>query len=127
MQRQRIAAACQRYNVSALIAEANAMGKPNNDELRKMGVRARDFTTTNATKADAIESLAAAFEQARIAIPNDDKLVMELEAFEAERMASGGVRYAAPDGMHDDMVMSLALAWSAVSNRVDPVAYGWQR
>ncbi len=31
-----------------------------------------------------------------------------------ERLPSGLLRYGAPEGMHDDMVMSLALAWQAV-------------
>jgi len=28
-----------------------------------------------------------------------------------DRLPSGMVRYSAPDGLHDDMVISLALAW----------------
>ncbi|MGB2790492.1 MAG: hypothetical protein WBC13_14370, partial [Dokdonella sp.] len=55
MQRQRIKAACDRFGIAGMIAESNAMGKPNNDELRRMGLPVRDFVTTNATKADAIE------------------------------------------------------------------------
>jgi phage terminase large subunit-like protein len=111
MQRQRIKAACDRFNVAGVIAEANAMGKPNNDELRRMGLPVRDFTTTNATKADIIESLAAAFEQGNIRILNDATLIAELQAYEVQRLQSGMVRYSAPDSMHDDCVMSLALSW----------------
>ena len=111
MQRQRIKAVCDRFGVVGIIAEANAMGKPNNDELRRMGLPVRDFTTTNATKADIIESLAVAFEQGNIRIPNDATLIAELQAYEVDRLPSGMVRYSAPDGMHDDCVMSLALAW----------------
>lgn len=125
MQRTRIKATCERFGVAFLIAEANAMGKPNNDELRRMGVRVRDFTTTNATKADIIESLASAFERGQVRIPADAGLIAELEAFESERLASGMTRYAAPDGMHDDMAMSLALAYSAVAGWANPAAYGW--
>ena len=87
------------------------MGKPNNDELRRMGLPVRDFVTTNATKADAIESLAAAFEQGNIRILDDPTLIAELQSYEVERLPSGMVRYSAPDSMHDDMVVSLALAW----------------
>ena len=94
------------------------MGKPNNDELRRMGVPVRDFTTTNTTKADAIEELAAAFEHRRIRIPQHAALIDELKALQSERLPGGGVRYAAPDGMHDDCVMSLALAWYGASNRI---------
>jgi hypothetical protein len=39
-----------------------------------------------------------------------------LQAYEAERLPSGAMRYNAPAGMHDDMVMSLALAWSAAAD-----------
>lgn len=125
LQRKRIKATAERFHVTFIIAEANAMGKPNNDELRRMGVRVRDFTTTNTTKADAIESLAAAFERGQLRIPPDQELIAELEAFESERLPSGMTRYAAPAGMHDDHAMSLALAFSAVAGRVNPGAYGW--
>jgi hypothetical protein len=114
MQRQRIKAVCDRFGVAGIIAESNAMGKPNNDELRRMGLPVRDFVTTNATKADAIESLAAAFEQGNIRILDDPTLIAELQAYEVDRLPSGMVRYSAPAGTHDDMVMSLALCWQGV-------------
>ena len=38
-------------------------------------------------------------------------LLGELLAFQAERLPSGLMRYSAPEGMHDDCVISLALAW----------------
>lgn len=113
-QRERIAARCRRWGVQVLLAEANAMGKPNNDQLRyDFDLPVRDFVTTNSTKADIIEGLASAFENKRIRIPDDPVLIGELEAIEASRTLSGLVKYAAPEGMHDDYVMSLALAWEA--------------
>lgn len=121
LQRERIRATCERFNVRVVVAEENAMGKPNNDMLRRMGVKVRDFTTTATTKADIIEELAASFERGAIKIINDPILIGELEAYESERGPSGGVKYNAPQGMHDDMVMSLALAWSNVRQRF---AYG---
>ena len=111
MQRDRIRATCERFKVAGVIAEENAMVKPNNDELRRGGLPVRDFTTTNASKSEIIESLASAFENSAIAIVPDETLIAELQSYESERMASGGVRYSAPPGGHDDMVMSLALAW----------------
>lgn len=121
LQRERIKATCERFGVRVVVAEENAMGKPNNDMLRRMGVKVRDFTTTATTKADIIEELAASFERGAIKIPNDPILIGELEAYESQRAPSGGVKYNAPDGMHDDTVMSLALAWSNVRQRF---AYG---
>lgn len=121
LQRQRIAAACERFGVSAVLAEENAMGKPNNDELRRMGLPVRDFTTTNASKAELIERLASDFEKGNIKIINDPTLIAELQSFGAERLPGGMTRYSAPSGMHDDMIMSLALSWhAAVKPRRQP-------
>jgi hypothetical protein len=43
-------------------------------------------------------------------------LISELQAFESTKLPGGGLRYAAPQGMHDDCVMALALAWDAVDS-----------
>ena len=92
------------------------MGKPNNDTLRRMRVPVRDFTTSNASKGEIIEALAAAFEHRSLRIPNDAGLITELQAYESKRTPGGLVTYGAPNGMHDDRVMSLALAYYAASS-----------
>jgi hypothetical protein len=52
-----------------------------------------------------------AFERQAIAILADDTLISELQAYEMGTLPSGLIRYSAPEGMHDDCVMALALAW----------------
>jgi hypothetical protein len=47
----------------------------------------------------------------------DPVLVSELVAYQAERLPSGLMRYGAPGGQHDDTVMALAMAWTAVSGQ----------
>jgi len=54
--------------------------------------------------------LALAFEQESIGIPDNQILLNELQAFSIERLPSGNYRYTAPNGMHDDTVIALALA-----------------
>lgn len=76
------------------------------------GLPVRDFSTTNASKAEIIQALALAFEHHEVKIPNDPILVGELQAFTAVRTDAGNLRYTAPEGFHDDCVMSLALAWN---------------
>jgi hypothetical protein len=52
-------------------------------------------------------------------------LVSELVAYQAERLPSGSLRYGAPGSQHDDTVMALAMAWTAVSEQhrlVYPIA-----
>ena len=103
-----------RFKPAAIIAERNSIGEPLIEQLQREGMPVQPFTTTNSTKAAIIDGLALAFERGDIRIPNDQTLIAELQAFEMERLPSGMLRYAAPEGMHDDMVMSLALAWQSV-------------
>ena len=117
LQTNRLKALAERYRPDAIITEVNAMGQPIIEQLQRDGLPVRAFTTTNATKAQIIESLALAFERGLITIPNDPVLIEELTAYEMSRLPSGMVRYAAPSGLHDDCVMSLALAWSACVER----------
>src|SRR3990167_24466 len=115
LQRTRLRALYERFLPGVIIAEYNSMGGPQVEELQRQGLPIQPFTTTNATKAQAIDALALAFEQSSIKIPNDPILIGELQAYESERLPSGMLRYSAPEGMHDDTVMALALAWQGVS------------
>jgi phage terminase large subunit-like protein len=108
---ERLKALAARFKPHNIIAESNSMGEPLIEMLQRENLPVSPFQTTNASKKSAIEALALAFERGDITIPNDPVLIGELQAFEASRLPSGLIRYAAPDGMHDDMVMSLAMAW----------------
>lgn len=107
----RLEALAKRYNATAIIAERNSMGEPLIEQLQRSGLPVMPFTTTNATKTQIIDALALAFERGEIEILNEPTLISELQAYEMERLPSGMMRYSAPEGMHDDTVMSLALAW----------------
>jgi hypothetical protein len=56
-----------------------------------------------------------AFENREITILNDPVTIGELQAYEMETLASGMIRFGAPEGAHDDCVMALGLAWYAAS------------
>lgn len=114
VQRGRLVALCEKWKPGAVIAEANSMGTPIIEALARDRIPVRPFTTTNATKAVIIDALALAFERDDIRILAHPMLVAELLAYEATRLPSGLTRYAAPESMHDDCVMALALAWSGV-------------
>ena len=104
-----------RYNLTAMTVEANSIGRPVIDELVKRGLAIVAFTTTSATKQAVIQALQAAFENGVIRVLNNPILIGELLSFESKRAPSGSFTYSAPDGMHDDCVMSLAIAWHAIS------------
>ena len=81
------------------------------------------FTTTNQSKKDLINNLAILFEQKKILIPNIPTLINELEAFSYEITSNGNIRYSAPTGLHDDHVMSLALACKDLKETVKPQSF----
>ena len=110
----RLEAMHDRFRPHVIISEKNSMGAPLSEALQQRGLPVQMFTTTNATKSEIIQSLALAFERGMLAIPNDSTLIGELQAYEATQLPGGSWKYSAPPGMHDDMVMSLALAYSAV-------------
>lgn len=113
VQLARLKALRLRFPHAAVVAEANSIGGPLIEQLRRDGVNVTAFQTTQASKAQAIEALAVAFEQGTIRIPSNRWLIDELMAFDQERTPSGLMRYSAPSGGHDDGVMSLAIAWHA--------------
>lgn len=123
LQSKRFLAAMEHWKPIAAVVEINSMGRPLYDYLHRymsstgMGHRLYPFTTTHTSKRDIIESLRLAFEQGDITIPPYQQAVTELQAYTFKRLSSGGFRYSAPAGFHDDCVMSMALAWSHLSGR----------
>ena len=116
----------ERFHLVSMCIESNSIGQPVIDNLNGRGMYVIPFTTTSATKQTIITQLQAAFEHSEIGIINDPILIGELLSFESKRSPSGSFSYSAPEGMHDDCVMSLAIAWHSllpVSNFVsDPYA-----
>lgn len=114
-QTNRLRALWERFGKPAILAELNSMGGPLVENLQRLGLNVTGFVTSNATKAEIIDGLALAFEREEISLLPDEMALGELEAYESERLPSGLIRYGAPAGLHDDYVISLALAWYAAA------------
>lgn len=110
----RLLAHTQRYPPQVIIAEQNSIGLPMIEHLIRLDLPVQPFVTTNATKAQIIDDLALALEQQSVTLQDDAIGIAELESFEAVRLPSGLTRYSAPEGMHDDTVISRALAYYGV-------------
>lgn len=112
----RLAALHDKWRLDTMVIEANSIGRPVIDHMLERNLSVVPFTTTSATKQKVIQALQSAFEHGNIKIINDPVLIGELLSFEGKRNASGSFSYSAPDGMHDDCVMSLALAWDGCTS-----------
>jgi len=81
-------------------------------------MRVTPFKFTSSSKAEIINNLSVAIENKEIWLPNDPQVIDELELYEYSVSKSGNVTYSAPEGFHDDIVMALCLAWSAVKTTI---------
>jgi len=110
----RLKALAVKWQPAQIVAEANAMGTPLIEQMQRDGLPVTAFTTTAQNKGQIIEALALAIERGEVTLLDDETQINELEAYDMERLPSGSFRYSAPQGMHDDTVMALALAWAGV-------------
>jgi phage FluMu gp28-like protein len=111
-QSRRLVAAYHKWKPAIIWAEKNSFGISNIEYLIEKGLPMKPFDTNRATKGPLIEDLVLAIEQGYITYPHDRKLMEQLEAYEQHPFADGtGYKYGAPEGMHDDYVMALALAY----------------
>jgi hypothetical protein len=114
LQRARIKSAWEKWNRGRIILDSTGNGDSVFDELVAMGMTVTPFKFTNQSKAEIVNNLSVAIENKEIWLPNDPQVIDELEIFEYEVSKTGNVRYTAPEGFHDDIVMALCLAWSGV-------------
>ncbi len=99
------------------LVDSTGVGDAVLESLQKGGFsNFEGFKFTAASKQQLMEGLAVAIQQKEIGFP-DGVTVKELESFEYEYTRTG-VRYSAPDGMHDDCVCGLALANEAANQPI---------
>jgi hypothetical protein len=115
LQRGRLKALADKWRVETIIAESNSFGDPNIEALQREGLPVRPFETTATSKPPLIESLVLAFDRGEIDCLNDPVIKGELMAYERKVSSTGRSQYSAPEGLHDDTVIALALAWHGVS------------
>lgn len=122
--RERVKAIVQH---AVVYADSTGVGDPIVEDLQRDGVPVVATVFTARVKQQLVEGLIAAIQQHKIRFP-DGWLRAELESLTAERTAVG-TRYQAPEGLHDDGVIALALAWhgfpyKTVTVKRERVEYG---
>lgn len=106
---ERLAGLAERYDPLAIVVEQNSKEEVV-QQMFERGLPIVPFVTSNASKTAIVNRLVLEFEKGNIEIPDDTDLIGELNSFEMFPLASGHMRYSAPHGLHDDMVMSLCFA-----------------
>lgn len=122
MQIDKIVSLISNYTkVKTITVEENSIGTVYYDILRgKLNnvIKINKFLTTNKTKNEIIELLITAFENNEIGILNDEKLLNQLSFYEMiYNPKTGNTTYNAPNGLHDDAVMSLAMCYYSVGKK----------
>lgn len=118
IQKIKIANVFKKYNASGFI-DSTGVGDPIYEDLsNQLPYQVYSFKFTNESKMNLITSLQVAFEQGQVSFPAIPVMIDELQAFEYEMLTSGKFRYSAPEGYHDDCVISLGLANWAVEHLI---------
>lgn len=118
LQKARIESYWRRNGEGRLKMDSTGVGEPIFDDLDKNGLTVEGIQFTERMKRDLVTNLAIGIEQKKLLLPNHPELREEFRMFGFEVSASGRVKYGAPDGYHDDIVMSTALAWWDIGTRL---------
>ncbi len=117
LQKAKIEAQYFKHFKPQIYIDSTGVGEPIYDDLRHRQLNVEPFHFTEQSRRDLLVNLALLIEQKKITIPYDEQLISELKSFQYSVTDRGKVRMEVPDGTHDDMVMSLALAvWNIPEN-----------
>lgn len=113
--------------------EDNSIGHPLTDLLLKtlrdgkhqtLANKIVRFTTTNDSKAKLVTQVQVGLERKEIKLLNDKGLLNQMSAYEATyNFKTGKVTYNGAQGIHDDNVMSMMIAYDAYKNNLSSGIY----
>lgn len=115
-QLERVAACLRPYAPVRILCDRTGMGDPLLESLQREFPHAEGIAFTQTLKQSLIENLALMLEQERLQLLPHPELLRELYHFEATPTLRG-VRFEGAAGVHDDLVIALALAaWGLPSH-----------
>lgn len=109
-QKLRIQDLAFKYNNAICLLDSTGVGDPILEDLQSSNISVEGYKFNNTSKIQLIDNLSIAIERRLITFPDEENLVKELQAFEYILTPAGNVKYEAPQGKHDDCVISLGLA-----------------
>ena len=108
-----------KYKPKKVTVETNSIGNIYfgllRDELKMRNVQLIGFYTDNNSKDKIISKLQIAFQNNKITIYTDYELMDELQYYELTYSKTGKRVFNAKNGHHDDLIMSLAIAYNSLT------------
>lgn len=122
VQVERVCEIARHYNDAYILQDMTGVGDPVLEQLHLKGMHAEGYLFTNASKKTLIETLVVGIQNQDVSFPQIDVLIAELRQMQYTLSPSRLVQYSAPDGSHDDTVISLALAYYAAQRPHVPLS-----
>jgi len=111
MQKSMIEAFYHRYNKGLVWLDSTGLGDPIYDDLLSRGINIESFKFTSKSRMDLLNNLRILINENQIYLPADDEgLLDELRSMQYTMTERGRINVQVPEGVHDDRIMSLALA-----------------
>ena len=110
LQIQRLKELAGIWNDALVVAETNGLGDPLIEQSAAAGIRIDRWLTTNLSKAIGVDALSLSIERGRVRIQDSPAGLLQMEAFTSARTPSGLIKYGAPPGFMDDVVMARIIA-----------------
>lgn len=108
----RIKELASRFRIERAAADQTGVGEAVIEDLKRAVPNARGITFSVKTKTDMAAGLRILFEKRQIRIPNDRKLIMQINSVRYQVSKTGNILFASPEKehLHDDYLWALALA-----------------
>ncbi len=108
----------ERFQFRSAHVDQTGVGEPVLEELKNQNVPAEGLVFTAKTKEELLSCLKIVMEQRRISVPYHLRLCQQINEQKCAYTKSGHLQFSHPEGSHDDMLWSLALAaWAATMRR----------
>jgi hypothetical protein len=106
---------CKHFTkVDMIFHDKTGLGEVIDDMLDQTSLPYEGIIFTNTSKSHMVNSLILACEQGIPLFPHWPEMIKEFDSYEVTTTDAGSMKYAAPEGMHDDIVSSMILGWKVV-------------
>jgi phage FluMu gp28-like protein len=119
----RLRLVASQFKITGGCVDQTGVGQPIVDELKTVIPNIVGINFTQQSKVDLASGLLTLLEQRKLRLPNDKKLIMQLNGLRYRVSRNGSVLFESPekDRLHDDYLWALALACHACKNNYAPL------